>query len=373
MKFRRTAPEFCPPGHPDHDTADLDEAIVLDREALQLLVPGDPRYDISRQRLIAHLQLKIGPQRAIPSSNAVSHFDVKQVIRNVASEILKTLPTRLLHTHTGMLCNQDAQLSHFMGSQQCDQLFSSCATCDPAQRMRLIHAEVSRYFRFVMLSHRWGEGEPSLRDIEGHSIYVMPTNGGTRKLQSFCAVSCERDYLWAWSDTCCIDRDNSVELQESIASIFSWYRQSSLTIVYLSDVPDIGSLASSQWFERGWTLQELLAPRGILFYTQTWSPYKNLTSSNHKADVAVLEELERVTGIESRFLTKFSPSMDDVRSGLQWASFRRSTRPEDVAYSLFGIFDIHLPILYGESGENALGRLLAEIISRSGDISVLDW
>ncbi|KAI6108241.1 hypothetical protein F5141DRAFT_1005210, partial [Pisolithus sp. B1] len=239
--------------------------------------------------------------------------------------------------------------------------------------MKLIHAEVSRYFRFVMLSHRWGEVEPSLRDIEGHSIYVLPTNAGLRKLQAFCAVSCERDYLWAWSDTCCIDKDNSAELQESIGSMFSWYRQSSLTIVYLSDVPDIGALASSHWFGRGWALQELLAPRSLLFYTQSWSLYKNLTSSNHKADVAVLEELERVTGIESRFLTDFSPGTDDVHSRLQWASLRHTTRPEDIAYSLFGIFDIHLPILYGESAESALGRLLAEIISRSGDISVLDW
>ncbi|KAI6007991.1 hypothetical protein EDC04DRAFT_2779581, partial [Pisolithus marmoratus] len=85
----------------------------------------------------------------------------------------------------------------------------------------------------------------------------------------------------------------------------------------------------------------------------------------------------RATGIESRFLTNFSPGMDDARSRLQWASSRRTTRPEDIAYSLFGItfriFDIHLPVLYGEPAENALGRLLAEIISQSGDISVLDW
>ncbi|KAI6159792.1 hypothetical protein EDD17DRAFT_1609443 [Pisolithus thermaeus] len=155
--------------------------------------------------------------------------------------------------------------------------------------------------------------------------------------------------------------------------MFAWYRRSALTIVYLSDVPDSGSFRSSEWFERGWTLQELLAPKRLRFYTRTWSPYKKLTSSNHKADAGVLEELERATGIESRFLANFSPGMDDARSRLQWASFRRTTRPEDTAYSLFGIFDIHLPVLYGESAENALGRLLAEIISQSGDISVLDW
>ncbi|KAI6043863.1 hypothetical protein EDC04DRAFT_2562250, partial [Pisolithus marmoratus] len=309
------------------------------------------------------------------SSNASpgTHVDIKQVIRGVAFEILKTLPTRVLHTGTGILCNWDAQLSNFLSSQQYNQLLSSCATCDPAQQTRLIHIEVSRYFRFVTLSHRWGSGEPLLRDIEGRSIYVMSTNGGFGKLQAFCAIAGEQDYLWAWSDTCCIDKDSSAELQEAIGSMFVWYRRSALTITYLSDVSDTNSFLSSEWFERGWTLQELLAPERLLFYTQTWSLYMNLRSSNHKTDVAVLEELGRATGIESRFLTNFSPGMDDARSRLQWASSRRTTRPEDIAYSLFGIFDIHLPVLYGESAENALGRLLAVIISQSGDISVLDW
>ncbi|KAI5995968.1 hypothetical protein EDC04DRAFT_2585813 [Pisolithus marmoratus] len=224
-----------------------------------------------------------------------------------------------------------------------------------------------------MFSHHWGEGEPSFHDIEGHPIYGMPTNQGVRKLQTFCTVACERDYLWAWSDTCCIDKDSSAEVQEVIGSVFAWYRRSALTIVYLADVFDTGTLESSEWFRRAWTLQELLAPRSVLFYTGNWSLYKNLTSWNHKADVAVLEELERATGIESRFLTDFSPGMDDARSKLQWASSRRTSRPEDIAYSLFGIFNIHLPVLYGESAENALGRLLAEIISQSGDISLLDW
>ncbi|KAI6045185.1 hypothetical protein EDC04DRAFT_2638970 [Pisolithus marmoratus] len=90
-------------------------------------------------------------------------------------------------------------------------------------------------------------------------------------------------------------------------------------------------------------------------------------------DATVLEELESATGISSRFLTDFSAGMDDARSRLQWASSRRTTRPEDIAYSLFGVFDLRLPVLYGESAGDALGRLLAEIISQSGDISVLDW
>ncbi|KAI6100833.1 hypothetical protein EV401DRAFT_1877198, partial [Pisolithus croceorrhizus] len=264
-------------------------------------------------------------------------------------------------------------MSHFRGSQQYRQLLSACRTCPPDQHTKLILTTISGYFQFVTFSHRWGVGEPLLRDIEGHSIYGMSTEGGFGKLQAFCLRAREQNYFWAWSDTCCIDKDSSAELQEAIGSMFKWYRRSALTIVHLSDVPETGSFGSSKWFRRGWTLQELLAPKTILFYTQNWSLYRTLMCSNHKADVAVLEELEVATGIESRFLTDFSPGMDDARSRLQWASSRCTTRPEDIAYSLFGIFDLHLPILYGESAEKALGRLLTEIISQSRDISVLDW
>ncbi|KAI6003214.1 hypothetical protein F5J12DRAFT_913758 [Pisolithus orientalis] len=386
--------KFRPIGHPNrasslHDLAqclaerfrrqptatDLNKAIALEQEALQLFIPGDPGYDISRRCFVTCLQMKIRSEVAVasPSVSPVTHVDIKEAIRNVAFEIFKTIPTRLLHTHNGILCNRDAQISHFMSSQQYNELLSSCTRCDPGQRKELIHTALSRYFQFVMFSHRWAEGEPLLRDIEGQPIYAMSAKGGFGKLQAFCVAACEWGYLWAWSDTCCIDKDSSAEFQEAVGSMFAWYRRSALTIVYLSDVPDTGSFESSEWFTRGWTLQELLAPKRIVFYTQTWSPYKNLKSSNHKTDDAVLQELERATGIESRFLTNFSPGMDDARWRLQWASQRRTTRPEDVAYSLLGIFDFHLPLLYGETAANALGRLLAEIISRSGDISVLDW
>ncbi|KAI6038708.1 hypothetical protein EDC04DRAFT_2569440, partial [Pisolithus marmoratus] len=260
-----------------------------------------------------------------------------------------------------------------MGSERCERLVSLCKTCNRDQQIEHIRTEISKHFQYVMLSHRWGKGEPSLHDIEGQNIYIMSPTGGIGKLQGFCAVARERDYLWAWSDTCCIDKQSSAEVQETIGSMFAWYRQSALTAVHLSDVPDTSSFGNSEWFRRGWTLVELLAPRTVLFFTQNWSLYKNIISPNHKAEVTVLEELERATGIESRFLTDFSPDMVDARLRLQWASLRRTTLPEDIAYSLFGVFNVHLPIHYGESAENALGRLLAEIISKSGDLSVLDW
>ncbi|KAI5981312.1 hypothetical protein EDD15DRAFT_406612 [Pisolithus albus] len=367
ITFYRHTLQTCPAGHPNrasslHDlaqcladrfreqpaAADLDEAIALEQEALRLLVRGVPDYHVSRACLSACLQMQFDSQAAMMSSDSlgVTHFDVKQVIRNVAFETLKTMPTRMLHTHTGILCNRDAQVSHFLDSAQCKQLESQCATGSLDQQMELIRSIISKYFEYVTLSHRWGEGEPSLHDIEGHRIYGMTIKGGFGKLQAFCRIALDWDYLWAWSDTCCIDKDSSSEVQETIGSMFAWYRQSALTIVYLSDVPDTGSIGSSEWFRRGWTLQELLAPRTVLFYTRNWSLYKNLMSANHKEDAAVLAELARETGIEPWFLYYFSPGMGNARSRLQWASSRLTTRPEDIAYSLFGIFNVHLPVLY---------------------------
>ncbi|KAG6326676.1 hypothetical protein ID866_12413 [Astraeus odoratus] len=158
--------------------------------------------------------------------------------------------------------------------------------------------------------------------------------------------------------------------------MFSWYRQSALTVVHLEDVSanvDADGLSSSEWFKRGWTLQELLAPATMLFFTNDWTLYRNSVVPNHKNDPVILRELEQASGIPSRHLRDFHPGMDDARSRLRWASGRRTTRPQDMAYSLFGLFNLHLPVLYSESVEDALGRLLAEIISQSGETSLLDW
>ncbi|KIO00987.1 hypothetical protein M404DRAFT_59016, partial [Pisolithus tinctorius Marx 270] len=199
-----------------------------------------------------------------------------------------------------------------------------------------------------MLSHRWGRGEPLLREVEGKKIYDLGGTDGLAKLQYFCALALEHNFKWAWSDTCCIDKDSSAELQEAVGSMFSWYRRSSLTIVYLSDVSDAGSLARCEWFTRGWTLQELLASPAVLFYKHDWSLYRESATANHKTDATVLEDLQKATGVAKQHLTDFYPGMDDARSKLHWASRRNTTRPEDIAYSLFGLFKVHLPVLYGE-------------------------
>ncbi|KIK16938.1 hypothetical protein PISMIDRAFT_33661, partial [Pisolithus microcarpus 441] len=283
------------------------------------------------------------------------------------------IPLWLLNTRTGKLCNRVAQLSNFESSRDYKQLLESASKCNGQQLGALIRKVVLAFFQFAILSHRWGNDEPSLRDIKDRNVYELEGDGGRLKLQNFCLLALKQDYVWAWSDTCCIDKESSAELQEAIGSMFSWYRNSALAIVHLSDVSNETLFTDSVWFKRGWTLQELLAPRAILFYTQDWLPYMNCESSNHKMDSTVLKDLQKASGIGERHLGKFEPGMDGARLRLQWAAARRTTRPEDTAYSLFGVFGLHLPVLYGESAGNAIGRLLMEIISQSGDVSVLDW
>ena len=356
--------------------SDLDDAIKFELAASTLYPPGHPDHIKSLDSLSNHLQMRIkGRNSDLPPARPASPnvtLQIKQRIRDVVLEVLKVYPPRLLYTPNGMLCDRNSQISHFESSHGFNQLMLSALTSDNSLPVTHIRATVSTYFRYVTLSHRWGNSEPLLRNIEGRAIYDLDTTDGLSKLQSFCLASCRQGFPWAWSDTCCIDKESSAELQEAIGSMFSWYRQSALTIVHLADVSGTGALTSSVWFKRGWTLQELLAPRFLLFFTRDWSLYRGI-SSNHKENNIILGELEQATGIASHHLTNFYPGADNAQSRLQWASTRFTTRPEDISYSLFGVFGLHIPVLYGESVGNALGRLLAEVISKSGDTSILDW
>jgi hypothetical protein len=242
--------------------------------------------------------------------------------------------------------------------------------------MERIKRAVAMYFSYAMLSHRWEENEPLLQDVQDRIVYHLKPVDGVVKLQEFCKTARDAGYRWAWIDTCCIDQTNNVEVQASVNSMFVWYRHSALTIVYLSDVPPSskpGALARSVWNKRGWTVQEFLAPETIIFYQNDWMPYLGDPSRNHKDSSAIMQELADATGIDAKALDTFHPGMRGAREKLQWVSMRVTTLQEDIAYSLFGIFGIHLPVLYGEKKQNALGRLLQEIIAQSGDITCLDW
>ena len=355
--------------------SDLEDAIKFERAAFALYPPGHPDRAESLCSLASYYELKMNQGGTPPRPDhpgATVGLAIEQVISNIVSDVLKACPLRLLNAYNGTLCDRGAQILHFKNSQQYQQLVTSESTLGTPSQTARIREVVSTYFQYVTLSHRWGAFEPLLRDIKEKTIYDLDPNDGLQKLRSFCLATLRHGYLWGWSDTCCIDKESSAELQEAICSMYSWYRQSVLTMVHLTDVSGTYPLASSEWFKRGWTLQELLAPRFLLFFTRDWSLYRGI-SSNHKENNVILGELEQATGIVSGHLSSFHPGVDDARTRLQWASTRDTTRSEDMAYSLFGVFGLHLPVLYGEPAENALGRLLAEVISKSGDTSILDW
>ncbi|KAG1821941.1 uncharacterized protein BJ212DRAFT_1547695, partial [Suillus subaureus] len=137
-----------------------------------------------------------------------------------------------------------------------------------------------------------------------------------------------------------------------------WYHYSALTIIYLSNAPpssEPGALTNSIWNTQGWTIQEFLAPKIVLFYQVDWTLYLNDRSHNHKQSVSIMRELEDSNGINAWALIDFHPGTRDAQEKLWWVSNHDTTREEDIAYSLFGIFGIHLPISYGEKRQNTLG------------------
>ncbi|KIK33225.1 hypothetical protein CY34DRAFT_813784 [Suillus luteus UH-Slu-Lm8-n1] len=303
--------------------------------------------------------------------------EVERAIRQAIDAQLENAPLRVLDTTTGLLCDREAQISTFKMSTEYKELLSSTITRSDFH-MKRIKEVVRRNLQYAMLSHRWEGKEPLLHDIQGKSVYdsELDSISGMMKLRSFCKTARDAGHNWAWSDTCCIDKSNNVELHESVNSMFVWYHHSALTIIYLSDVPPSsksGALVKSAWNTRGWTVQEFIAPKVILFYQNNWTLYLDDRTPNHKESVTMMQELKDATGIDQSAVIAFRPSMNGVREKLRWASTCVTTRQEDIAYSLFGIFGVRLSVDYGEKQDKALGRLLEKIVALSGDITGLDW
>ncbi|OAX37757.1 HET-domain-containing protein [Rhizopogon vinicolor AM-OR11-026] len=352
---------------------ELNPSSYLGYELKHAALHGAQRYDEAIEDFDTMLsKLKVSDtehrQQYISSSKAAS------AIQDVISAHLANIPHRLLHTSTGLLCNRKEQKDAFKDSAEYKELLSSTMKHADSRRERIEKA-VLAYFSYVMLSHKWDDNELRLRDIQDKNVYECNLVI-VAKVQSFCKTARRSGYLWAWVDTCCIDQDNNVEVQHSVQSMFIWYRRSALTIIYLSDVPPFSrsvSLAKCVWNERGWTVQEFLAPKVVLFYYNDWTRYLSDQSPNHKESHRIMQELGDATGIDGQALISFQPGIGGAREKLQWVSRRKTTQEEDIAYSLFGIFGVNLPVIYGEMKQNALGRLLQEIVAKSGEISALDW
>ncbi|KAL2129872.1 hypothetical protein VTI74DRAFT_7183 [Chaetomium olivicolor] len=155
---------------------------------------------------------------------------------------------------------------------------------------------------YAILSHTWEDEEVSFYEMADRSPSVT-WKKGYRKILDFCRIAAQQGYVWAWVDTCCIDKTNHAELTESINSMFRWYQEAATCYVFLSDLPSDAELKTAlpgcRWFTRGWTLQELLAPTTVKLYDRDW------VMRGTKTKLAT--ELSDITGIPKRVLNGVVP------------------------------------------------------------------
>ena len=245
--------------------------------------------------------------------------------------------------------------------------------------MRLIHGKTLRLVEFTdnhippyaILSHTWGAEEITFQEMskdfpeETRPPLPFPDKGQSFRKIEYCCSQASRDgFEYSWVDTCCIDKSSSSELSEAINSMFRWYSNAAICYAYLSDVHVASDqMFLSRWFTRGWTLQELLAPKSVQFFSSTWEFIGSKQSLSQK--------IANTTGIdEATLLNPTALSSASVARRMAWAAKRQTSRTEDVAYCLMGLFDVNMPLLYGE-GEKAFIRLQEEIIKENDDHSLL--
>lgn len=245
---------------------------------------------------------------------------------------------------------------------------------------------------YAILSHTWGRPEDYndivFDDIPSSETFakflkkssklkqwqaaIRKKKVGFSKITKACQIAREMGMDYIWIDSCCIDKSKSAELNESINSMYRWYQNAKRCIVYLEDLePDSDlkhELENCRWFKRGWTLQELIAPSKVTFYNKSWA------SLGDRSDASLSKLLSNITGIDVGCLQNGANLRHfSTAHKMSWAAGRKTTVPEDRAYSLMGIFDVNMPLIYGEGGPKAFGRLQEEITRLSSDLSIFAW
>ncbi|KAI3323417.1 heterokaryon incompatibility protein-domain-containing protein [Xylariaceae sp. AK1471] len=248
---------------------------------------------------------------------------------------------------------------------------------------------------YAILSHTWEDGEVSFQQYKelrkaaemtefDEILKKLGEMKGLHKVLKTVEMARTGGLEYAWVDTCCIDKSSSAELSEAINSMFKWYEDAAVCFAYLSDLPTIEHICTSTqansddkkqiqkelfrhcyWFSRGWTLQELIAPETVEFYDSEWKCY---------GTKAMLKEtISSITKIPKHVLDKFIPLQTvTIAQRMSWAADRSTTRVEDMAYCLMGLFDLNMTLLYGE-GHKAFIRLQEEICKESTDLSLFAW
>ncbi|EIW65323.1 HET-domain-containing protein, partial [Trametes versicolor FP-101664 SS1] len=225
---------------------------------------------------------------------------------------------------------------------------------------------------YAVLSHVWGDGEQTFQVNSDRCLLDAIRAQLSPKIRHCCDYARAHGHTYIWIDTCCIDKTSSAELSEAINSMFAWYSGADVCYVFLSDVSasdspmeEYSSFRRSMWFKRGWTLQELIVPSRNVFLSKDWRMIGT------KASLASI--IKDVTGIGTDILLhRRQLHTVSVAERMAWAAERETTRVEDEAYCLMGIFGVRLPVIYGE-GSQAFVRLQEEIMRRIPDQSLFLW
>jgi hypothetical protein len=224
---------------------------------------------------------------------------------------------------------------------------------------------------YMILSHRWREDEVLFGDMVVSDRTTARAKKGYDKLEMSCRIALQQKLEYAWMDTCCIDKSSSAELSEAINSMYNYYANAQVCYAYLDDVVEIStpnnkSLEECVWFKRGWTLQEMIAPRELYFYSARWRPLGSKSS--------LCARISEASGVSTAVLRDPETlGQVCVSEKMSWAAFRSTTRPEDEAYCLMGLFGVQMPPLYGEGRQHAFRRLQLEIMQVTTDHTIFAW
>jgi hypothetical protein len=237
--------------------------------------------------------------------------------------------------------------------------------------LKLVEFSDNKRPAYAIASHRWDEHEATFADVRDAQ---NTSTTGYRKIEQFAEYVkhhvCGVD--WLWIDTCCINKDSAAELSKAINLMFEWYLQADVCLAYLRDVEEAGDevkFQQSEWFERGWTLQELVAPRVVVFLTRTWEVIGNKGASINGYDRTNVgnnleEAIAKITNVPREVLQEYQRSSQlSTHEKIQWMEGRMTTEEEDLTYALYGILNVSLGANYGEKGR-ARTRLLDAIQGR---------
>ncbi|KAF9473480.1 hypothetical protein BDN70DRAFT_867329 [Pholiota conissans] len=304
---------------------------------------------------------------------------LKDVLTNLREHVFNRLPIRLLSFRKSDLDNSKLEISLLERGEIYAHLVRNLRKHLVTRHIQFPAAYVvsDKYdpilaSNYAILSHTWLQSSPEVTYnnwMNGDDLDL--SHEGYRKLVNFCCIAEAEDAVtFGWMDTVCIDKSSSSELDESIRSMYKWYENAKICITYLADTSSINDMATDRWFTRGWTLQELIAPKRLNFYSRDWKRVKSNATHNDKKITEIQEIIFNATGIARHHIENLG--FASIPTKMQWAAKRQVTRSEDASYSLMGLFGVNMSIAYGEGPKRAFARLVNEIINATPDKDILD-